>query len=214
MSGRSGGAVNATPQNAIVRRNQNLIPTDRLIFQPVVDNIYRCVQTLTADPWITGPSGVTSTTYAQFLMVMASWPGFSNLASCFDQYRVEAVELTFYPQANVATGSADLGLFCTVLDYDNNTALPSFTAGLQYPSAIAVEADCKVIRTFKPRIAQAAYGGVATTGYTNVQNQWVDCANPVYQYGVKSAWYSGSPPSSAFSYSLVARALMAFRQGQ
>jgi hypothetical protein len=185
-----------------------------MVLQPVVDNIYRCVQSLIADPWIVGPSGVTGTTYANFSMVMASWPGFANLASCFDQFRIEAVELTFYPQANVATGSADLGIFATVLDYDNAAALSSFAAALQYPSAIAVEADSKVVRTFAPRIAQAAYGGVATTGYTNVQKQWVDCANPVVQYGCKAAWYSGSPPSTPFSYSLVARALMAFRQGQ
>lgn len=119
-----------------------------------------------------------------------------NLASCnnstafqslFDQYRIEAVDVTLRPRCNafVATGTSSPPPLYLVIDYDNVTALASAAAATEFSTCAIVEVYQSCRRVFKPRIALAAYNSGAFTGYSNAIG-WIDSAYPsVEHYGLK-----------------------------
>ena len=60
----------------------------------------------------------------------AEW---SSVSALWDSYRVLAMEIAFFPAAYTGTAMTGASMMC-VMDYEDNTALASQTAALQYDS--------------------------------------------------------------------------------
>lgn len=125
-----------------------------------------------------------------YTFTLATLDQYSTFTSLFDQYRCAAIRISIVPQNNAIglfTASTVYleSLYC-VLDYDNSTALSNVAAARQYDNCIELAPAESLERTFKPRIAAAAYGSGAFTSYANMGDVWLDCASPnVVYYGVK-----------------------------
>ncbi len=113
-----------------------------------------------------------------------------NIGTGFwDQYRFDAIRFTVSPANNA------IGLFTNstssvvpltwVIDYDDANGLGSLSAGQAYSTCLTLNPGESAERTFRPRMAVAAYSG-AFTSYANVEPMWIDAAsNAVQHYGCK-----------------------------
>lgn len=111
---------------------------------------------------------------------------FTNLSAVFDQYAIVAAVCRFVPLSFTSTSSSTTpGLFLSVIDHDDSTALVSVGAAQEYPSLLETVQTVGQTRVVYPRIAVAAYSG-AFTSFAN-QRSWVDCASSTVQhYGLKT----------------------------
>lgn len=107
----------------------------------------------------------------------------------YDLYKIEAIRWSCRPQNNaigLVTNSTTtlVELYCAI-DYDDATT-PSSAATLEaYSTCLVLPPGQSCSRTFKPRMAVAAYQG-AFTGYASFAPTWIDVAYPnVQHYGVK-----------------------------
>ena len=138
-------------------------------------------------------SGTTTQTTVQdtlgaYAFDMSSVPGFSDLATVFDQYKIEAVSISFSPQTvfTDSTSTYNAPRLYTVIDYDDASAPTSLSVLRQYGTAVVTAPNKGVTRTLCPRQALLAYQGIATSGYVNSEASWVDVAySQVQHYGVK-----------------------------
>jgi len=149
------------------------------------DKVYTIQRSAVVGPF--SGNNATESSYAlQFSLSQV--PNSSEFTALFDQYRIVQVHLRFTPRAQGSTsifGFFRPNYFLTVIDYDDINTVSS-NAALQYPTLQISPTDEPFERTFNPRIAVAAYNGVATTGYANLSNQWIDVAYPdVQHFGLK-----------------------------
>ncbi len=133
-----------------------------------------------------------------------------SLGNIFDQYRIMMVELEFIPGSNSQTSAANnMGLFTTVLDYDDSSVLTSIASALDYSSAITTEGYERQRRVLVPKVAVAAYAG-AFTAYAVQTQQWIDVASSTVQhYGCKTAWTPTS--TNGVAISVIAKYWLQFR---
>jgi hypothetical protein len=137
--------------------------------------------TLTAQP-----TAVTNLTFQFNLTNLANAANFENV---FDQYRIDCIRQTIKPQNNavgLVTNSTTslVDLYC-VIDYDNVTNLGSVTTALSYDNCVVLAPGESCVRTFKPRIAVAAYSGTFAS-FANSEDMWIDSASAsVQHYGTK-----------------------------
>lgn len=138
---------------------------------------------------------VTPTVFA-YQFKLSDLPNITEFTSLFDQYRIRAVKLTFYPPSNTAwtsnVTSMPIGEFYTVLDFDDAGAPTDVNYLNQYQTLKRTYFNRPHSRYFYPRAAQSGMystGGV-TTGYRSVPNkEWFDCGYPdILYYGLKGAY--------------------------
>lgn len=114
-------------------------------------------------------------------------PNVTEFTSLFDQYRINAVKITFMPRGNsaeVGTNNNNTKLF-TVIDYDDDTAPATLDALLQYETLKTTTVARDHTRYMKPRFAVTTYQTALTTGYGS-RTGWIDCeSNLVPHYGLK-----------------------------
>jgi len=138
----------------------------------------------------------------------------STYSALFDQYRIVAVDIRFRPQFNIdqaAAVNSNLGEFMTVIDYDDSTALSSWSAGRAYENNKVTNTMTEHHRMFKPHVAVAAYQG-ALTAFANFTSPWIDVAYPNTQhYGVKWAFSGGYNTTVLASYSVDAYLMVEFK---
>jgi hypothetical protein len=174
---------------------------------PLSDPTFTVVQSFEAVGSTT--SSTTNPTFTAGYVTLAAFDQDASFKALFDQYRIEMVEYTFVPQTSEGYSGTNSGLFTVVIDYDDATALSSVASALDYPNQQTVRGLDPVKVVWKPKIAMAAYNG-AFTGYANAGNQWLDIASDTIQhYGVKTAW---TVTGAAYSYNIIARALLQFRR--
>jgi len=131
----------------------------------------------------------SSTVANNYYFTLDSLPNYTAL-SIWDQYRIDAIRIAFVPQNNaiglVTNSTASLvDLYC-VLDYDDANNLGSTSAALKYDNVIVAAPGESLERTFRPRIAKAAYQSAGFTGYVNEESTWLDTAyHAIQHYGVK-----------------------------
>jgi len=131
----------------------------------------------------------SSTVANNYYFTLNSLPNYTAL-SIWDQYRIEAIRIAFVPQNNaiglVTNSSSSLvDLYC-VIDYDDAVNLGSTSAALKYDNVIVAAPGESLERTFRPRIAKAAYQTGGFTGYVNEESAWLDTTyNAIQHYGVK-----------------------------
>lgn len=123
--------------------------------------------------------------------VLSDLDDYSAYTSVFDQYRIDAVSVTFHANNNaiglVTNSTTTLSPLYVAIDYDNNTTPGSVTTLREYDNCMVVAPGESAQRTFRPHTAVAAYAG-AFTSYANQSTQWIDCASPsVSHFGYKYA---------------------------
>jgi hypothetical protein len=107
----------------------------------------------------------------------------------FDQYRIDCIRFSVLPQNNaiglVTNSTTSLVPLYHVIDYDDANALGSATAALAYNNCVTLSPGESLERTFRPRMALAAYSG-AFSSYANVDPVWIDVVSTgVQHYGAK-----------------------------
>lgn len=143
-------------------------------------------------------NGAVTTSTAGYKFRLSDTPGYTEITSLFDKYRIKGIKATFMPRVNVLR-ITDLGAGTTtvttsppifsVIDYDDATA-PTNAAQLHEYENCKVHNEFKPWSVFfRPRIAMATYGGGAFTSYgTGPAGLWIDAASPsVEYYGLKIA---------------------------
>jgi len=137
-----------------------------------------------------------------------SLPGYSSLASCFDQYRIMQCVVFFEPRNPVAALAAG-GTISTAIDYDD-IAAPAANDLQQYDTNLDVPIGTYFERVLNPHIAYAAYATGAFTSYANQRAGWLDVASPsVPHYGLK--YFVTSTTASIPVYDVKCTVLVQFR---
>ncbi len=139
-------------------------------------------------PTITSPSTVDIS--GAIGPSLAQFPGAADFTNLFDQYRIIQIQIDFV--ANSSSGF--YSPFYSVIDYDDYNVAAGLTDLLQYQTLMVTQSNAVHTRTFTPRLATAAYGGVAFTSYANSSAwTWIDVASPtVNYYGLKYYWPAGA----------------------
>lgn len=150
-------------------------------------------------------NNAVTTSTAAYKFKLSSLPGYTEITTLFDKYRIRGVRATFMPRINVFR-LTDLGAGTTtattsppifsVVDYDDATA-PANAAVLHEYENCKVHYEFRPWSVFfRPRVAIGTYGSGAFTSYsTGAANLWCDAASPdIEYYGLKvaTADYSSS----------------------
>lgn len=206
---RSNRRVDTSTNASLLKQIQ--LNTAASIAQQVPDTVHMPILKESAYSVILGSNTTftTSTTLPVFptLTFFGSlFNDFTNYSTVFDKYRILEVEVDFICVNPNNTGT---GLFCTVLDYDDDSALSSLNQALDYKSAYSCSTNANFKRTLIPRIAMAAYSGSFTSYAEGKSGQWLDCASPgVIHYGLKCVI---NPTVPQTQYHVVVRAHIQFK---
>lgn len=177
------------------------------ISRTLATSTYDVVQTYELPQFHT--SSTTLATYVATDFRFSNAPDYLNFAQVFDQYQIAHVHVTFIPSVQQSEGSANLGLFTSVLDYDDAAPLATMGDALSYANALTASGTQMQTRTLVPRIALAAYSGGTFSGYANAGNTWIDAASATVQhYGIKTAW---TTTSAVATMAMVVRMHLRFR---
>jgi len=143
----------------------------------------------------TGPSLITqqaagANTYTNFVFSLNLLDNAAAFANVWDQYRIDAVRVMIKPQNNainlVTNSATTLVDIYSVIDYDNASNLTSVAVAREYDNCCIQAPAESCVRTFKPRVALAAYTG-AFGGFANEEDMWLDCASSsIVHYGLKT----------------------------
>jgi hypothetical protein len=124
-----------------------------------------------------------------FAVSLANIGAYAEFTALFNQYRICQVDLEYILSTQVIGSSYPRMAFC--VDY-NDSAAPATEADLlQYEHCSVINfSQFKTVfkRSFKPRIALAAYQPSAFSSYSTAPpDSWVDTDNPTVQhYGWKT----------------------------
>jgi hypothetical protein len=123
-------------------------------------------------------------------VTLSNLSDYTDLASLFDQYRIDRVEYQFIysqtmsPAAIPGANLAPMPILYTVIDYDDASALSTTDQYLHYRSCKVSRLDKIVTLSLVPKLANGVYNG-SFGGYGSCR-QFVDSASPTVQwYGVK-----------------------------
>jgi hypothetical protein len=184
------GTRSSNQGGQLTLRNANVEWADRMVMpRQVSSKVYATVKTVLNNAFAT--SQVGASTFASFAFTLANnVPEVSSLAVLFDQYRLCRVELDILPSAseNLALATTlGSGTYATAIDYDDANTPSSVQQILNYDNALMHRSFERSTRTFKPRLAVAAYSG-AFSSFANVADSWIDIASTgVQYYGLKFA---------------------------
>lgn len=178
------------------RTNKSLLPGDGKTFTATMppkirtntsDQLIDIKQSYYTIAQCTSSSSIA--TFTGMLFTASLLDQFSSLVAVFDQYRIIEVEVWFHPRVEPTSSTSNsMGLFCTVVDFDDANTLTTVPQALDYTNAMQTSGSVGHYRRFKPHAAVAAYTG-SFNGYCNVESPWIDAASGTVQhYGVKTAW--------------------------
>lgn len=154
---------------------------------PRVTDIFTLRTTTVASSQVTASASAVVTAGQYFYL--GDVDGYTGYTNVFDQYRIDAVRVTFRACNNaiglVTNSTTTLEPLYLVIDYDNANTPSGAVAIREYDNCMVVSPGESVSRTFQPHSALAAYSG-SFGSYGNVGGQWHDCASPsVQHYGYK-----------------------------
>jgi hypothetical protein len=107
----------------------------------------------------------------------------------WDQYKILAIRVTISPDQTAIglftnSTTSYTPLYC-VIDYDDSSSLSTVAQAEGYSNCLSLGAGESCERTFRPRMAVAAYTGTFV-GFANMADQWIDSANnAILHYGLK-----------------------------
>lgn len=127
---------------------------------------------------------------------LSDLPSYTEFTTLFDQYKFIGVKIKMLPvntQVSIipqqspvtAYGAIGVPMMCTVIDYDDASALSAKNDYLQYQNCQMFQCVKQHNRYFQPRLAMSNYTG-SFGGYSNLRPQWIDCnTNNTQHYGFK-----------------------------
>jgi len=157
--------------------------------------------------YLTTPTTVGFGAYAGLSFTLGFFSAATPLATVFDQYRFQQVEVWFeYSQPNAGVAFPEL---TTAVDLDD-AAVPTGPNMVQdHQGALISAGPGGHYHKFKPHMAVAVYSGTFTS-FANEPAAWIDIASPnVQHYGVKTSLTSNS--TTPVSINVVLRAVISFR---
>jgi len=149
-------------------------------------------------------------TVSSAMFQFSNLPQASSFGQLFDQYRIDAVELTFRPRYTVGLSGLVTPLLYTVIDYDD-VATPTATVAFfqQYENCVTSQYET-VVRCWKPHVAMAALDNTGYSSNANVPAPWLDMANSsVEHFGIKWGCDAGSGTFQSWTVSY--RAMISLR---
>lgn len=168
-----------------------------------------------AGMFTTATGGAQTTYYHAFAMFFtaSTLPNASAYTALFDRYRINKVSVRFYPvntgnnaQDSSVVGNAQFGGFLHwIIDYDDAAVPTASDVGvdtmrqrLSYKMTNIHNKKNVLSRTFKPRMAVAAYGGTFAQ-YQNVKAGWIDSVSlGVQHYGLKGIFEMVAPSTNTY----------------
>jgi len=179
----------------------------------VFDQTYTCVQSLELVGSIASSASVPT-----FIALGISLNGFDqdgSFSGLFDFYRFLECEFIFMPrvQTNVVNDGAftavqNVGVFHTVVDQNDGTALTTIAQALDYPSCKAWSAGAPPGRLTQRFVPKALIGAAAATSVRPSDDWYSTAVATQAWYGVKTAW---TVTSAVFNVDLIIRVKMQFR---
>lgn len=142
--------------------------------------------------WITASlyPQTTATIPTTFAFSLNLLPGYTELTTAWDFYRITQVDILYEPASRAgstaATGTAGAPHVFVRVNFDNSNSA-SYAQIQEYNNTRVYSLMQRWEHSFVPKLSPAAYNGVTTTGYTIAQgNPWVATANPdVVYYGLQ-----------------------------
>lgn len=176
-----------------MRRKRNFRRrTFKRSIRPVIYNFKRTVELENMEV----PSGS-----AGFIKIYAFYlgqvPNVSEFTNLFDQYRIMAVKITFYPPFNSSfktssTSTEPCGEFYTVIDPDGSGTVPDINGLDQYQTLRRTYFNRPHSRYLKPKSYQYGVqdGTSSFGGYISLpRSTWLDVGNVSCRYhGLIAAW--------------------------
>lgn len=139
---------------------------------------------------------------------------FSSFAALFDQYMISMIEAWILPREHspvVGSGSTNVGILASVVDYDDANGVGSLAGLQQYENCVTTTATQGHYRKWVPHIATGAFAGTFTA-YNNRAKQWIDCASTAVQhYGLKIFVTGADAGTSVTHYDLIYRVHVQFK---
>lgn len=155
----------------------------------------------------------SSPTFGSFVHTFNDLPNASAWIALFDRYRFLGVKMTFQQsgvQMNTLPSSFSVPIFCTVVDFDDNTAYTSLTTMQRAATAATHLSNYSIMRHYLPRPTRPVYISGVSTGYQEGNPMdWQDLAYPtIPHYGMKWGVDAASPGGQACVYDVVAEYLI------
>lgn len=158
---------------------------------------------------------IQSNTTNQFFawnVLLNAFANYTVFQSVFDQYCIEEVEITFYPQQNaVGVNTTSLSTYPMLLaatDYDDTTSWTTESQALGYENLHVSPTHTQVSFKWIPHCAIATTSG----GIENVPKPWLDTASAaVPHFGLKAALTSGAAAAQYHGFRVFLKAKLAFK---
>jgi hypothetical protein len=126
-----------------------------------------------------GASVVTGGASGNFGVVnpqLSDLGNYSNYVNIFDQFRIMAVRVQFWPKERATTVSNPGVPFGTIIDFDGYNATNSFALFRAYDTFQQVDSSVSVSRTFQPRISLLSVIAATSSVSASQSQQWLDLA--------------------------------------
>lgn len=192
---------------------ENTVPTDLRKFSAKTQNVLTLVKSVIIPAGIAGTI-VGTPAYGAVTLTLASAVGDASAYSLvYDEFRIDEVEITLYPQVTAGALTTAQGLLVTAIDYDDANTPVSMQQLLNNSTSICIEGGRKMTRTFVPACRAALLGSSAagTSGQDSVKRgAWTNMAGNASTmfYGLK---YGLSGFASTTNYDVVIRTRVSFR---
>jgi hypothetical protein len=169
-----------------------------------LDQTIRVVDTLNSQAFLS--TSTTVPTGATLAVTLQMFTNYSEYTNCFDQYRIEQLEVWLEPSA---TQEAVTNALVTCVDLDDVNTVSGPTVIQDKQGALVGNGIQGRYHRWRPHVAVAEFGGTFT-GYGNIPATWIDTASPAVQhYGFKAG--AASTPGGSLNYNLSVRAVISFR---
>lgn len=131
-------------------------------------------------------------TVVSFKFQLDDLPNYSEFTNLFDQYKISAVKLKFWPRftgADVNPPATAIGVsrLWSVIDYDDSATLTNENQAMEYQNCKTHLSNRPFSLYLKPCVLSEVYRTTLTTGYAPTRKYRIDVAQPnVPFYGVKT----------------------------
>jgi hypothetical protein len=153
-----------------------------------------------------------------YTFTMSAVPNLNDFQGLFDEYKINRIKIEFTPSDKVNTGSGNIPVIYSVIDFDDSLNLSSPNNALEYESCTKNSVTRYFKKYWTPRIANL-YGPVANYQLTtaivasqpviptgSIRAPWLNLNNAaslsVQHYGVKTLLFYPVATTQQFSYNI------------
>lgn len=153
-------------------------------------------------------TSITVPTYISSSFTLNSFNDYSSYTSLFDQYKFNEIEVWIEPTLSSSTAVANIGNYCTAIDYDDANTPTSIDNVEGHQGSLISTGFASHYHRWVPGMAIAAYSG-AFSSFSSSKPTWIDSASPgVQHYGFK---FAAAVTSSVIVYTMTFKASVSFK---